>query len=189
MIEEAIREEEIDWSEVAKRLTLYAWRRLERLGMGRCDLAEDFAFEAIRRHLDEQYVDWDRERYPTLLEFLGSQVNGLIRNHLRKFSTNREVSGELDSYTIQQRMRTAPSQHRMIEKREETARVIGILRERVSQDATLGALLDVMLDGIDKPAEQAQALSLPVAEIYKANRRLKRHFSAVRDTIAQANLS
>ena len=59
----------------------------------------------------------------------------------------------------------------------------------MAQDATLDALLDVMLDGIDKPAEQARALEVPVHEIYKANRRLKRHFVAVRDTLTQATPS
>lgn len=189
MNEEAIKEEAIDWGDVAKRLTLYAWRRLERLGMARRDLAEDFAFEAIRRHLDDRYVDWDRERYPTLLDFLGSQVNGLIRNHLRKFSTQRESTGMLDSYAIEHRMRTSPEQHQLFEQSEEITHVLSLLRERVAQDATLDALLDVMLDGIDKPAEQARALEVPVHEIYKANRRLKRHFVAVRDTLTQATPS
>ena len=51
--------DEVDWGVVAMRLTVYAYRRLKRIGVDDASLAEDYASEAIRRHFDETYADWN----------------------------------------------------------------------------------------------------------------------------------
>ena len=165
------------WGEVYKRLTLYAFRRLERIGMACPVLAQDLASEAIRRHLDPGYADWDREAYPALLLWLGSVVNGMVRNHMRKQAYQRERLSQHAHHVARDH---APPAALQLESREEMRQLLDILRERIVHDPLLIDVVEAWLEGVDQPAEIALALGCPVQDIYNANRRLRRHAESLR---------
>src|SRR5688572_17081193 len=81
-----------DWREVARRLTLFAFRRLGS-GAQRSD-AEELAQEALRRFLDPNYAGWDVAVEPDLLRHLGSIVNGLISNRVKREKRRHPVTLE-----------------------------------------------------------------------------------------------
>lgn len=172
-------EGEVDWPRLAKRLVLYTWRRLERLGIHQRELAEDLAFEAIRRHLDEEYARWDRQRYPRAIDHLGSLVNGLIRNHLTRQSTAREHLTPPDLLEGAHQDAHASHEARLITQ-DWARHVLEELRAHIGQDALAQELVELMLEGVDSPREQAAALGADVQQIYNARRRLKRHHARVR---------
>lgn len=174
-------EDEIDWEQLSKRLTLYAWRRLKRVGMPDQELAQDIAFEAIRRYFDEEYLDWDPDSYPTRLEYFGSVINGIVRNRVRRAQRRNVEPADLTEPVMERRMPSpAPDPERCVVQTQWAEQVIAELRRQLDDDPHLLRLLELMLDGVERPAEQAEVLSVPVRDIYNANRRLKRYYAVVR---------
>ncbi len=169
--------EEVDWGVVAMRLTVYAYRRLKRIGVDDASLAEDYASEAIRRHFDDTYADWNGE--DPLLHHLGSVVNGLVSN-LRRKRARRPTHHELD----ERRAMDGPNQDEDPEEqagRKELAELaLEALRERLDGDDVAYGVIEQLLVGEDRPRAIAAALELDVREVYNANRRLKKHYAAVR---------
>ena len=178
--------EEPDWGQVAQRLTLYAWRRLRRVGIEDHALSEDMAIEAITRALDERYVSWNPEVYQTFALFLQSVVNGLVRNHIRLLATTREA--RVDPHTLASRVdaRRSSGEGDAMAREQRARRAVGMLREKFDGDALLDRVLTLTLQGIGRPADMATVLEVDVREVYNANRRLKRHAMQLRCELEQA---
>src|SRR5579859_6882282 len=75
-----------DWSRIHARVVAYAFARCRSRA-----LAEDLAQGAIRCVLDPAYAEWDPQKQPSLARFLGSVVNGLLRNERVRASWKRDV--------------------------------------------------------------------------------------------------
>lgn len=170
---------EVEWGQVAMRLTVYAHRRLRRIGVEDASLAEDYASEAIRRHFDEAYADWSGE--DPLLHHLGSVVNGLVSN-LRRKRARRPTHHELDERRAPEDARLGP-EHR-VETRELARIALAALRARLDGDDVAEGVVEQLLVGEDRPRAIARALELDVREVYNANRRLKKHYAAVREELS-----
>lgn len=164
---------EVDWKKTYKRLTLYAYHRLGRVGMSDMELAEDLAQEAVCRLYDPEYADWDSEREPVLLRFLGSTINGMVSNRRRKATRRGDVllgSLPCDGENIP---RFELSTEERLILRDEVACAVAELRERLAGDElALQVLKNSLLDG-DRPQEQAIALGVDVMKVYRARRRLR----------------
>jgi DNA-directed RNA polymerase specialized sigma24 family protein len=158
--------------ECCARLTAYALRRLRRFGVDDPVRAEDFAFEALSRHLtDDQQLEYDAERYASVYYALCSTVNGLINNWLRKRSTNAErpVGDDLDAATSGSNYETT------FGRRDQLRRVVDDVQAQFAQDKLVLGLLRLFLQGEDRPRMQAEALGVPITEVRNAIRRLRHH--------------
>lgn len=175
---DALTQEE--WARLQKRLTVYAIKRLGYFRIYDVHVAQDMASEALARHFDESYASWDPQREPDLLRALGSTVNGLVINWLRKHSTRFERGGVSDP----EFMRAIPSQTSTAEDQlvaqQTTAAVIDQLRQRVEHDPLMRSMLELFLQGCDAPRDMAERLGVEISEIYNANRRFKTHYMAIR---------
>lgn len=176
-----------DWADIFRRLVLFAYRRRQSRGApGSIADAEDLAAEAIRRLLDSNFADWNRDVEPDLLRHLGSTVNGLLSNELRaaKVKVERSLSDPAINQIAEQ-SEAAPV--RAIEEVDESRRMLSLLEARVAKDNLVGKLLQLEEKGITKPTVQAEHLKVAVAVVYKARRRLARHRAAVRKELAAEN--
>ena len=180
-------DEPLDWGQVIKRLTAFAHVRLERVGRASPEVAEDLASEAIHKLFDDAAAPTT----PTVatLKELGSMVNGLIANLLRSKPVNRTHSLSRHPGLLDARAERRASLEDVLARDEHRAQLINSLRERLSEDAELLELLELRLEGVDQPREQASILSVPIHVIYNANRRLQRHFVALREANTQEDHS
>jgi DNA-directed RNA polymerase specialized sigma24 family protein len=165
--------ETASWDEIARRLSLFARRRLG--SRGTMEDAQDLAFEAIRRALDPDYADWDPGAQPSLLRHLGSVVNGLIQNRTRSRALALASARKPETLDV-----VGPSPEDGLSARQQTERALELLSSRLGADAVARSVLALTLDGIDKPRHQAERLGAPVGDIYNARRRLDGHIDAVR---------
>src|SRR5262245_39550698 len=69
----------LDWVKLRKGLFVFC-RRSHGLSV---EDAEDISQQALCRVFDDKLPGWDEQRYPTMRDWLGSIVNGLVAN-LRK---------------------------------------------------------------------------------------------------------
>jgi len=149
---------------------------------GSWDLGKDVASQAVRYVLSTNASQWDADRHPTLLLYLGSLVNRFLWAHRVKASTVREVLRPTDELARQ--AGDFPNPEEMLLEQEdieaERVRIERQLRalrstladgESTSAKTALG-VLDLELSGTHKPAEQAAALGVPVTAIYRARERI-----------------
>ena len=176
-----------DWADIFRRLVLFAYRRRQSRGaQGALADAEDLAAEAIRRLLDSNFADWNRDAEPDLLRHLGSTVNGLLSNELR--AARVKVERSLSDPTINQMAeQSAAMPGRSIEEVDENRRMLSLLEARVAPDNLVSRLMQLEEKGITKPASQAEQLKVAIDVVYKARRRLARHRDAVRKELAAEN--
>lgn len=173
---------QIDWASICKRLTVYTYHRLERYGLAYTELAEDIAFEAMRRMFDDAYADIDGHDTKTILFHLGSVVNGIVNNHRRKQATSQEVLHKRDTCSTSSTyiQDPLPNPEVTASKRQYAQHVLHALRARIAHDPVCSALITHTLDGIEKPRDQAMLMGITIHEVYNANRRLKQHYAALR---------
>ena len=162
-----------DWKDISSRLTLWAHRRLMKNRHQKMSWkeAEDYANQAISQVFDPHYLKRWKSDIPVdgpdqkdLMACLGGVVRGLISND---FGRESEVLKPTESKS------GCPTQDELIEAQE----IIDMVRLLIGNDKVAKTILELILDGeITKPREQAKALGLKQAEIYKARKRLNRKF-------------
>lgn len=189
-VSSSINLEQFDWAEISQRLTKYAKHRLGTRGTWQD--AEQLAQEAICRFLDPEYAAWDTEKQPDIMLHLGSIVNGVLANHVRKWENCKidhkepnKLGAEIDNR--QRRSGNSISAEGKCSDSPDARKVLSILTDRLAQDSLCQEVLLLHMDGIDRPAEQATALERPVKEINNARRRLDDHLQAVRRMLEQEN--
>lgn len=158
--------------ELCVRATAYAARRLRRLGIDDPARAEDFAFEALQRHLSASSDDleYDRDRYPTLFHALTSTINGLVVNWTRKRSTRRERGdARLESHGNVVDFEGA------LERQAQLETIVRSVHEAFADDTLVLDLLRSFLRGEDRPRIQSRELGVPIDDIRNAIRRLRHH--------------
>jgi hypothetical protein len=197
---------EKEWADVVRRLTVHAFERIHRASW---ELAEEFAHDAIADLLDPAYAGWDREKYPDLMDFLGSTVNGRVSNYWRRksregkrvalfadFADKPEVEGGDDPGEVPEE---APVDGEVVIERAPTHEApdfvtigevaMATLRARVANDTMCTGILDLMRDGIGRAGDHAEALGVPVEEVYTAKRRLLHHARQVAQDLQQQQVA
>lgn len=149
----------------------FARRRLQRRGILDEELAQDLAGEALVRYFDPAYASFNSERHESVAYFLGSTVNGLLRNYFKRLNRRGERFVEDLPIDIQERSIPAHQLGRL-EGEETLAR----LRSLLEGDDELLAIFDLKLQGFSTPQEQAEASDLSRKQIYAATRRAERRF-------------
>ena len=168
-----------DWEQIGKRLTLFAHRRLWSIGVDDVALAQDLAQEAISRLFDPNYAGWDQARQPVLLEFLGSVVNGLISN-LRKKRRRRGAHLPLEGPGRPHLACECAGAETRVSQADELTRIWALLQQELQGDPLAVQVLELTIEGCERPRHQAAALGVDVERIYQARRRLRRCIEGAR---------
>jgi hypothetical protein len=148
---------------------------------------EDIVQDALSSlHGGEPDRPWDPSKTPDPMDHLKSFVNSRLSSLSRSYD-HKKVKYPVD-----------PEQHRdpdnaeslAIEKQEQEAqdawwkRAKGLLLDEILGDELLTAMHDLMeTEDIDKPAELAERLNVPVETIKNAKKRIRRAWQRVIDTI------
>lgn len=132
---------------------------------------------------------WDGSR--DLYDFLTSQVDSELSNLGRSWVNQRfQIASRLDKTfedgqrenyfdTVADESSESPEETALRSELERSADefVSGFLDE-IEDDDFLVAVVEQILDGVRKPREIAAALGVPVDEVYKARKRLRRRIDA-----------
>ena len=78
-----------DWNSLAKRLTEFVYRKINRTSW---EDAEDIAQSAIQQMYDARYQRWNPKKQPNIFWFLGHVAYGLIANRAQKKKRSVEIS-------------------------------------------------------------------------------------------------
>lgn len=133
------------------------------------------AQEAVGHLFDDKYRNWSppTPTWESLLLHLQSEVNGIVINRSR-LRRRRGDSAALDSAKA------------VLDPDMETDDVLDVedwayaLLERLDDDGDACAILDLVLKGVEKPAQQAETLGWTRPRVYEARRRLKAAIRLVR---------
>ena len=172
-VEELLAEQ--DWDAITTQLVAFAFRRLHRRSL---ETAKEIAQEAITRIWDRGYKAWNPEEQPSLLEHLGSVVNGIIRNQYTAAGTRAEYLREPERIARLADKTGTPYGGRE-DQRIDAGAFLSTIHARLACDSVAGQVLLSIADGIDRPREQAEYLKRPVGDIYNAKRRLLDHVAAI----------
>lgn len=162
-----------DWDRIIKRLTAYARRRLGH--SARLEDAKDIAMQAISRVFDPtKYRAWNPQA-STLLEHLGSEVNGIVSNLRRTHSRSKEVISD----TIEERKSVA-SDDRIIDRLDSSRILESLLDIAIERsDEIAQQLLMEAIDGAIAPKDVAAKLTIPIGRVYEGRRRLSEYLEVV----------
>lgn len=167
-----------NWEDVTRKLLVFAHRRLRRRSI---ETAKEVVQEALTRIYDPTYKDWDPKEEPDLVKHLQSVVNGIVANiHASPVEGGTRVYEPDVVERIADRVISADAR---LEERIDARDVVSLLLKRTEKEELVQAVLLLMSDGWDKPAEQAARLERPVEQIYRARRRLNEHADAVRNEL------
>ena len=141
--------------------------------------------------------EWNRERYPNLIDFLRSVVDSKV-NHLVEGLENRmeqeptpnpdeTISDFIDRKREQ---RTLPEEANARTKEEQEAaneKLFFALHEEVKDDPLLPRILECQLDGVHKRADIATKLGVEPIEVTQAAKRLERRLVKFREKYSHMN--
>ncbi len=174
----------LPWGEIYKQAVTFAYVHL---GPARnMELAKEIAQEAIRQLIEPESADWTNfvDEHEAR-RAIGSRINGLISNHWRKhynirtdLTSDAEVFDRVAAYD-------GADPEAAVSERQERARAMTLLLERVAEDEFLTRLL--LECPLETPGQQARILGCDEETVYVARRRLTRHLSAVRATLNKRN--
>ncbi len=164
------------WSEIHPELVRFALAHTKNP-----ERAEDVAHHAISRVLDASYRAWD-PRVKTLKLFLMSLVRDELSNKRKRVHREIAMASEEKATSAERAAEIAaskvaidaPSPEAELVAHDMKARRVALLRKRLeaNQDAQALRVLEMFEQGVDRPAELALALGVPLAIAIKARDRL-----------------
>lgn len=175
--------EELPWPELVERLTAVATFRLR----GAIDDAKQLAMETVRVFLDpKSRVAWDYVAEPDPRMCLGSILNGLLRNFVRKRGNlERPTADEdLDSIAVHTRdLEGSPAD--LVVARNLLERVLDGVADLSTDDPVVTRLIPLFKRGVMEVEEQAAELRLSKAAVYEARRRMRDRIAVARRTLGE----
>lgn len=174
--------DDIDWRAVSKQLTALGTRKYK---LNPQD-AEEIAQEAILRCFDPDYADFNPGQYPTMFDYLLATFYACLRARHRRERNRPEVHGvEVESHDEPRNQHERLSHDPVHELTAvHTARIaIELLQDHARGDPEVLRVLELMSEGLFKPAGLASALNIPAERVYQARRRLARHAERLRHLI------
>jgi len=161
-----------DWEEIHARLVKFLLGRKATEVM-----AEDIAQQAIERVFACD-SEWDPERYPVLLTYLIGVARMLLfkeRRAAKRFVTHDHHAEEDGDPLDEHRDERALGPDRIAET-DLHARRLALLRTRLAarDDDEAIRVLELHIDGVERPAEIATATGWPVGKVNRARDRMQR---------------
>lgn len=166
-------------AELAKIIARDAGLRQSVLGwaMGRtrhAQNAEDLYADTLTTALDTRYKGWDRAKYATVEDFLGSILNGLARNRTRSSYMARRA--DLDEQNPPQVVAPAADpegQLQMAASERKRSEMEETLRARLAGKPLPLAVLDGAAKGLRGNIELAREIGCTVPEVVAAKQLLR----------------
>jgi DNA-directed RNA polymerase specialized sigma24 family protein len=161
-----VRELDARWQALFPGLLVVA-RRLSRSEADALDLLQD-AYAAVR---SGQRV-WDRDKVPDLFTFLCRALGSSANARAKRASTRLERGFAEDA---EEPPSSAPNPEQlalMMEEHAQKREAFRVFREQFARDEIALKVLDFLREGVSEPADQASRLGVPVATIYRAQRRI-----------------
>ncbi len=164
-----------DDEHLRKRIVAYAWK----VTGNRADM-RDLAQEAMARAIDPARSPWDPAKQPDLFLYLGSIINGIVRN--RRRAEERHPVDLVDPKDVSRPDPRPSVLQRMIQEEENALYEfwLEMLIDRLAGDTVALDVLRLLQDGLDGAAQHAAKLQRQVEEIYAANRRIAYHADHVK---------
>jgi DNA-directed RNA polymerase specialized sigma24 family protein len=175
----------LDWAPILAKLHAYGMARTKSKAQ-----AQDLAQEAVRRLFDVDDITWNPSLEPDPTRFLISIMTRQISNEKTSGRRHHELSAQnkkQESAILLASERVAdgaPSPERAAVARDLAARAMSALEKRIAADASALRVLGLATDGIDTPAEQAEAMGVSKAEILRVRERLYHHAALVARELA-----
>lgn len=187
------------WEETIPRLLAHASSKSKRLfwkgiyggPLPEGNEVEDLVYQAIEKVLTGQR-QWDPTTSPDLFLFLKGVVDSSL-SHLARSWENRYVRKETTSVAATDNAEdehgtgiidcvpaTASNPEEMLLQQEDEARceeLFLIIFDSLEDEPLLQKILECLLDDVEKPADIAEKLSVPVKEIYNARKKLQRRLA------------
>lgn len=159
-----------DWNDLYLRLYTFAKRRTQST-----DDARDLAQSAITR-LFAFDSKWDPQKQPDVFSFLTSVVNSLAYN-ARKNAASRNLS--IDDGAAGQEMAARLADPNLTPEDAQSihdiyARRLERLRARLADDPDAARLLELTLEGADKPAELKRVTGMSDDKLQAVRKRMQR---------------
>jgi hypothetical protein len=175
--------EALPWPELVERLTAVAHFRLRRS----VDDAKQLAMDTVRVFLDpKSTVTWDFVAEPDARMCLGSILNGLLRNFVRKQMNLERPTPDEDLEMIG----VTPTNEDenpadVLVARDLFHRVLAGVAELSKHDAVATQLISLFRQGMMEVEEQAAELTLPKAAVYEARRRIRDRIAVARRALGE----
>lgn len=163
----------MEWVKLRKGLFVFC-RRYHGLSV---EDAEDISQQALCRVFDDKLPGWDEQRYPTMREWLGSIVNGLVANLRKNVGRKREKllkEGKPDAEpgTDGEAVYAPPLPDEAAITAERASRAISRVLELVKGDTLAEAVVMLKVEDVDTARDQAEALKVDVAKVYRAREKV-----------------
>lgn len=182
--EELLRE--INWNQVALRVTNYAMWKLRCRGWrtGNPDIvakalsAEDIASDAIRRFLGGS-LTWDQEKHPDISEFFFSVVDRLVYDLVRSPDNTSQIDVDIEEATnnnpADRQLHQMNPEEILIEE-EKAQELLDDLIDSASGDKRMEEFILCFTEGLATNEEISKSMKAERNEIYNLRRKLKRKF-------------
>ncbi len=154
----------LDWADLVPRL-----ERIVRTKGASVDDAVDLVQAAAMKLLAGE-TSWDPAKDPTARRFLAASVVGALANARRSARARYEAADGLLDEAPDAGKDTAAA----AEREAEASAAIARLRETLAEDPTALAVVDLVIEGVGRAADQAARLRLPVTAVYDARERITR---------------
>lgn len=172
----------LPWPELVERLTAVAQFRLR----GSVDDAKQLAMETVAVFLDpESSVEWDYVAEPDVRRCLGSILNGLLRNFVRKRGNLERPTDDKDLELLAANSDEVQTPEEIALARDLFDRVLAEVAENSKNDAVVTQLIPLFQRGIMEADEQAAELGVSKATIYEARRRMRDRVEIARKNLGE----
>jgi len=141
--------------------------------------AEETVQEAIRIFLQAGGAADPADAQAFLLS-LGSSINGIVANRLRK---KADLAVQLTEDGSESEPDHPSDPEALIVGADAARKAVSLLLDRATDDSIVSDIIVYTTEGVEDPADQAKAIGCSILEVYNGRRRLKVHVDAVRKTM------
>jgi len=166
--------DEADWDDIFPRLLRYAQSRsykIRWIGSAAAD-PEELVGEAIALAYgvgkNDGYREWNKEKFPNLLDFLQTIINSLISHlneHHNKFPSD-EIDDELSSDN--------PDPEKLVLQKDLQEKLYNRIYQEVEGDDEMETVILCYEEGITTPRDIAAQTGFDVAQVNNTLKRLRR---------------
>lgn len=193
---------ESEWTDLTKRLLVYADRKLMRLYWRGVPAAKggrppggvephDLVWDAVELVLAGN--SWDPEEHPDLEDYMrgvissrvSTMVNLLENRVTRRASPARPADDDAPQPPEASVADATPGPAKVVANEELRVQMRALMAEELGEDPITMAVLECVDAGVTKPAEIAELTGHAVTAIYTARRKFKRASERVRKAFGQ----
>jgi hypothetical protein len=166
---------DVNWLRVRPRLEKLARKRLP---PPMEDEAADVVSEAITEAYDPRFAAWDETKQPDVVDYMGSKVNGIIRNRVTLASARGPYQTTPNQDAVDGHRDSDPSPDRMADMRLILETFSKHVEKKFGKKGR-----EFLLLVCDTPMEQAEALGLTEKKLYRLKRNVIEYCRRLKDEL------